>query len=184
MTETGIWTEDEANKYHASSPKLAQWLISFLPKDQPVIDLGAGNGFYCNELSKAGFEAIGVEGSDLKNSLHDNMVIHDLTEPLILKQRGSVLCLETLEHVPEYGERNLLDIIRKHATGIVVLSWATPGQPGVGHVNCKTHTYAIEQMDLMGFDYDEERSFEARDNADDHTSWFKRNLMVFKKYFA
>ena len=181
MNHSGIWDQTEADKYHQSSPKLAAWLASYLPKEEHVIDFGAGNGYYLSELAKQGFKCTGVEGMKLNNFLHDNMLIHDLTQPIHLVAKGSVLCLEVMEHVPECGEKHLLNSIVEHSTGIVVMSWATPGQPGVGHINCKPHKYVIEEMKFRGFIFDLEKSKEARENADEHTSWFKRNLMVFAK---
>lgn len=181
MTETGIWSQQEADKYHASSPMLARWLAHHFQKDQTVIDFGCGNGFYCAELERFGFTTVGIEGGRLNNSLHNNVLIHDLTLPLKLEHIGSVLCLETGEHLPKSGEQNLLDTIAYHCESDLVMSWATPGQPGVGHINNQPHEYIISEVEKRGFKYLDNVSLEARRNADNHTSWFQRNLMVFKR---
>ncbi len=59
----GIWSQWSADKYHQSSPKLANFMASYLPPNEHVIDIGCGNAFYIAELAKKGFECTGVEGS-------------------------------------------------------------------------------------------------------------------------
>jgi SAM-dependent methyltransferase len=181
MTEptNGIWSQWTADKYHAHSEELAAMLIDYLPKDQPVIDLGCGKAFYLAKLAEYGFECQGVEGLELNNFLHNDVVIHDLTKPIQLSKKGSVLCLEVMEHVPEWAEQTLLDSIDRHCTNNLILSWGLPGQAGIGHINLKPQAYAIEQMEARGFGYCEKASLKAQALIGDNTSWFRTTLMIF-----
>jgi SAM-dependent methyltransferase len=180
MTE-GIWDQFTADKYHQSSPKLAAWLAGYLSKEKSVIDFGCGNAFYCAELAKLGFESVGVEGFPLNNFLHDQIAIMDLTKPFNMPIRGSVISLEVGEHLPKEFEQTFLDNITNHCSGDLVLSWALPKQPGIGHVNCLPQEYVINEVVKRGFDYYPLVTVEAREHIDDNCDWFRRTLLVFGK---
>lgn len=178
----GIWSQWQGDTYHASSPKLAAFLAKYLDKSEHVIDIGCGNAFYIGELAKVGFECTGVEGFQLNNFLHPNVLIHDLTKPLRLVAKGSVICLEVIEHIEEEYEQIVLDSIARHCTDQLIFSWALPGQPGIGHVNCKPKQYAVEQMERRGFIYHPIRTKIARTQyIDKNTDWFERTLLIFRR---
>lgn len=177
----GIWSQFTADKYHQSSPKLALWLSSYLDPEQHVIDLGCGTGFYLKCLSDVGFNCTGVEGMKLNNFLYNNICIHDLTKPIHLAAKGSVLCLEVLEHVDKKYESVLIDSIVNHCTRDLVLSWAITGQAGIGHINCVDQEYAIKTIVDRGFRYLPETTKEARQNIDPNCNWFESTLLVFRK---
>lgn len=178
----GVWNQWQADQYHQSSPKLAKWLGSYLPKDEHVIDMGCGQGYYISELTKKGFECTGVEGYPLNNFLHNRIAIHDLTQPIHLTERGSVLSLEVLEHIEAKYENIVLDSIARHCTKHLILSWAEIGQPGIGHINCVYQKYAIRQVEERGFKYLPKITNEVRKNwIDKNTSWFTRTLLVFER---
>lgn len=177
----GIWSQFTADKYHQSSPKLALWLSSYLDPEQHVIDFGCGNGFYLKCLSDVGFNCTGVEGMKLNNFLFKNICIHDLTKPIHLAAKGSVLCLEVLEHIPAQYESVLIDSIVNHCTKDLILSWAEKNQPGVGHINTVDQEYAIKRIVERGFRFLPETTKDARANIDDQTDWFRRTLLVFRK---
>lgn len=181
LQSKGIWSQFTADKYHQSSPKLAGWLASFLDIEKPVIDFGCGNAFYCHELASVGFHCLGVEGYRLNNFLHDNILVADLTTPLHISVRGSVICLEVLEHIDKKYESILLNTIERHCDRQLVLSWAITGQPGIGHVNCVDQYYAIEQLEKRGFTYLKTVTLHARQHIDKNTDWFERTLLVFER---
>jgi hypothetical protein len=185
VLQNGAWDQWTADKYHQSSPKLAAWMAKELShyEDQinsPVIDFGCGNGFYIGELAAIGFKCTGIEGYKLNNFYHDNIIIHDLTKPLDLGFKGSVISLEVMEHIDKKYESILLDTITKHCDGTLILSWALTNQSGIGHVNCVDQSYAIDQVVKRGFKFMVRPTNEARENVDDNTDWFRRTLLVFR----
>jgi hypothetical protein len=62
-----------------------------------------------------------------------------------------------------------------------VLSWAEVGQPGIGHVNCVSQEYAIENIKALGFQYDSTATAAARKNIDECTNWFRKTLLIFDR---
>jgi hypothetical protein len=180
--QNGIWNQWQADQYHQSSPKLAAWLASYLPKGTTVLDLGCGNAFYCAELSKNGFKCLGVEGYELNNFLHDNIQIRDLTKPLVFYGGyENVLSLEVGEHLPKEAEQTFLDNVCFACNNNLIISWALPGQPGVGHVNTQPASYIISEVQRRGFEHDEYVTHEARQNIDKNCDWFERTLLIFKR---
>lgn len=183
MTETGIWDQWTADKYHQSSPRLAKWIAGEFGRDGtevPIIDFGCGNAFYVGELASLGFKTLGVEGYNLNNFHHNNILIHDLTKPLDLGYKGNIMSLEVLEHIDKKYESIVLDNITKHCYGTLIISWALTGQPGIGHVNCVEQSYAIDQVVKRGFKFLVRPTKDARENVDENTDWFRRTLLVFR----
>lgn len=179
--KNGAWTQWMANTYHQSSPNLAEYLRGYLSPDLNVIDFGCGNGFYIHALAEAGFQCLGVEGYELNNFLHDQIVIKDLTYPFDLPVRGNVLSFEVGEHLDKTSEQLFLNTITKHCTNKLILSWATPGQPGVGHINCLPQSYIISEVVRRGFDFNQDATDEIRKHVDLNCDWLIRNLLVFDK---
>lgn len=61
----------------------------------------------------------------------------------------------------------------------IILSWAIEGQPGDGHINCRSNKYIISKMDQLGFKLDTPASQYLRSCAG--LWWFKNTLMFFEK---
>jgi hypothetical protein len=61
------------------------------------------------------------------------------------------------------------------------MSWAVPGQAGIGHINCRSNEWVIEQMAKRGYRFNEERTASLREAVKNcHCSWFRNTLMYFK----
>merc|ERR1711924_56131 len=84
------------------------------------------------------------------------------------------------EHIPKQYERQFLDTITEKAAIGVVLSWAVPGQDGVGHVNCQTNDYVKGKMRERGFVFDVEATAAIRVAAT-AAPWVKHTIMVFRR---
>lgn len=185
MNKNGIWDQSEADKYHQSSPKLAKWIEFHLVmeegEDDPVYDFGCGNGYYLHQLSLNGFTCVGFEGYMLNNFIHSPVVIHDLTQPIHIERKGSVISLEVGEHLPKSAEQTFLDTITDACKKTLIISWALPGQPGVGHINCQPQDYIISEIERRGFSYMPNQTMDGRDNVDPNCDWFERTLLVFTR---
>jgi tryptophanyl-tRNA synthetase len=180
--ENGIWSQETAEAHHQSSPKLAAWLASYLSKDTPVIDFGCGIGYYVDTLQKNGFEAHGVEGTNLKFLCHiDSIVIMDLTNEIYFGFQSSVISLEVGEHLPASAQETFMQTLVNHCSKHLILSWAEIGQPGIGHINCRSQEDVIQDVESRGFKLNAEATADARANIDDNTDWFRRTLLVFER---
>jgi hypothetical protein len=181
QTPKGAWDQWTADKYHQSSPALAEFLINYLKHSNYVYDFGCGNAFYISELAKEGFSCQGIEGFKLNNFLHPNVTVADLSKPMRCLRTGSVISLEVGEHIPKEGEQVFLNNITSHCDSDLIISWALPDQPGIGHVNCQPQEYIIDQIEKRGFIFLPVNTLEARNNVDDNCDWFRRTLLIFKR---
>lgn len=141
-------------------------------------DFGAGGGWYSALFnSRTGLRSFPYDFSPPPGSA---VAKFDLSRPLVgIAEFDYVLCLEVGEHVPAEFEPVLLDNLDHHARHGIVLSWAIPGQDGVGHVNTQPNAYVINQMLARGWVELRRMTAELRERA--HHRWFKKSIMVFER---
>lgn len=185
MKNTGAWTKDEVAGQHIFSLNLARWVGNFLPKEQPLTDMGCGFGDYLWLWWKMGFEKlVGIEGSDLEELFqYSNITVHDLTEPIGIIHKGNVVALEIGEHIPkEHFEQFVENICFNTAPDHhLILSWAIPGQAGHGHVHNLPNETVIREIEKRGFEFLPRETISARDCIEHTASWFRNTIMIFKK---
>ncbi len=187
-SETGIWSLEEAKQSHFFDEALAAAIVKHVEAfyggaPTSTADLGCGKGYYVEHLRNVGWDSVyGFEGTpNIGNiSVIEGIKEVDLGKPLpfILKYEFT-LSLELGEHVPRQHEQQLLDNIALFAQDTLLLSWAVPGQAGVGHVNCRTNDYIIEQMTKRGFEFDIDTSLKLRKAST--LPWFANTLMWFDR---
>ena len=85
--------------------------------------------------------------------------------------------MEVLEHIPVEFEATVLDNIDRAVGYGAVLSWASPGQKGLHHVNNRPAEYLDRVMIDRGFRLDLTTSQKLRSVT--KFPWLQRNLMVF-----
>lgn len=165
------------------SSSLAQELTEFFPMNKPVYDLGCGTGEYLEVLQNRGYRVQGFEGTPgIRSIANVNITEFDLTEPLPEPtERGSVLCIEVGEHIPKEFENTFIDNIDRYTDKHLVVSWAKPGQGGVGHVNEKTAYYILATFKNLGFTFDKQRSLTWRALAGKELRWLQHTLFVFER---
>jgi len=111
---------------------------------------------------------------------HGHCQVGDLTQPLQkVDMHDWVMTLEVAEHIPAVYEAAYLANAHQLNRQGVVLSWATPGQGGLGHVNEQPNAYAVERMVALGYVHDEAASARLREAAT--LGWFKSTLLVFRR---
>ena len=180
-----IWDVSKSGN-HYSSEDLAKALLSYIPKDDLVIDLGCGNGYYCDYLEKNGYTVIAIEGTEGINSkgIYKDILRWNLARDLILPslpKNTTVLSFEVGEHIPKEFEDVFINNITKHAKR-VIMSWGVPNQGGDGHVNEQPNQYIAGKFKDKGFGMDEEATVRLRGAmAKSPVWWFKNTLMVFEK---
>lgn len=180
----GVWSQEEANQHHAFDYYLAKWMGTFFPKNEPLNDLGCGVGAYVKYLSDIGFSKVrGVEGAKLTNFEHRNIQVFDLSKRANMGLLGNVICLEVGEHIPEPGLEAFLDNITAPVQKgqKLILSWAVPGQEGIGHVSCRDNIWVIGQMAERGLEIQTVDTQAARASVSNHCAYFRDTLMVFKR---
>lgn len=198
-SETGIWSAKEGAENHVFDYELAHYLGQMFRKQDPVIDVGCGRGTYLRYFHDIGFEKLaGIEGSDQvfkfgnavpfnKHMTFGNVGLWDLSNSIMTPPpiSGNVICLEVGEHIPEQYEDIFIDNLIKLTSsgGYIILSWAVPGQDGIGHVNCKHNIWVIEVMTKRGVIFCPIQSLSIRTCISNHTAWFRNSIMIFQKSY-
>jgi hypothetical protein len=182
ISNTGFWvlTQNEFENEHAHDPSLSKALIEICPKTR-IYDFGCGPGNYVQDMRKAGIESLGFDGNPVTASF-PHCAVADLTDTTFrMEPVEFVMCLEVGEHVPKEYEDKLFATLDHHVLpgGMVVLSWAVPGQGGYGHVNCQTNEYVRDRMSALGYTTlpEIERVLRSRCSL----QWFKNTIMAFRK---
>lgn len=181
--ETGIWlVADKDSPEHVFDFNLAVAIVEVLKfyGVKTVVDLGCGLGTYCELLKLAGFPAIGYDGNKNTPRLTDGKCgILDFSEEIDIGWYDAVISLEVAEHIPEQHEATFLMNVAKTTKRVLILSWAVPGQGGLGHVNTQENEYVIQKMEQHGYTLLPYWSAYLRKQAD--LSWFRNTLMVFTR---
>lgn len=168
ISPTGFWHGDPPDGYIFDAPLCAALKEFF--RDKTVVDLGCGRGEYVQAIPYCS----GYDGNPDMQEIRPNIWISDVTLPIKCATQDWALSLEVGEHIPTTHEAAYLDNLARLARTGIVISWAAPGQPGMGHVNCRPESWVVEQMALRGFLPDPLAQATLRDRA----SIWKR-VMVF-----
>ena len=151
-------------------------------RPQSAFDIGCGNGLYLRLLQDAGVDDIfGVDGIDPAATVLGvgDYAKVDLQLPYDAGRRFDVVfCLEVVEHIAPASTGILLDTIAAHAKDLIVFSMAEPGQPGNGHINCRTISEVLDLWKSRGWTPDLVETLGMR--AISTMSWFRRNILVLK----
>lgn len=173
--------------WHQHSNNLMNAILDLWNTGTEVVDLGCGHNFYVSVLKYAGYQATGVDMVDLGSKY---FILEDITR-LNLREvlwdqlkmalgKKNVISLEVGEHIPAELANRYLDNLTSFG-GDILLSWALPGQAGVGHINCQPLHWVLEKMNQRGYDIDWKKSHALRQEvANDHCSWFKHTIMYFR----
>lgn len=106
-----------------------------------VIDVGCGTGAWAWTAHQLGYPAVGVDhGVPAHLRLPDITYVDcDLSGGYPCSGFDLAICLEVAEHLEEPSAVPLVNGLARAKT--VLFSAATPGQPGLHHVNCQPHDY-------------------------------------------
>ena len=193
-TQTGAWCLREAGQYGGQPIAEAHYmdagigpLLGRVFHNHSVLDLGAGSGQYGLYFASAdaSIEYTGVDGAlNVERFTSGRVQWADLSSPTAFPegQHDFVMSLEVGEHLPPRFESTFLANIDNNNVCGAALSWATVGQMGHGHVNCRDNDYVIAKMRAMGYEYDAQISNSGRESAE--MEWFKSTFMFFRRTSA
>ena len=183
INEKGFW-ENPTSEGHAFDFKLANAILKVLKKQEveSLVDFGCGKADYVRLFKEHGIYCEAYDGNPNTKELSGGLgSVLDLSEYIDLDEGfDCVMSLEVGEHIPSEFEKTFIDNLCRHCyrPGLIILSWAVPGQVGDGHVNCQPNSYIKEQMRLRGYELNKALTYMLRH----HSSlwWFRNTIMVFE----
>jgi SAM-dependent methyltransferase len=170
----------------ASAATMAKSLVDAL-HPASVIDVGCGSGALLSEIARLGVKCKGFEYATAaieiarKRGLDVDKL--DLRDPPTVDNHADLaISMEVAEHLPPDCADGFVDFLAKMAPK-VVLTAATPGQGGTGHVNEQPNEYWIEKFRQRGFELDGPLTTRFRDDwrAANVADFYYRNVMVLRK---
>ena len=173
-----------------SAPVIARSIHEYWPHIRTCIDCGCGLGQYVEEITRCGIQCDGVEYS-ARYRKHCgrrglNILPWDLSAPSFStwprKAFDLALSIEVAEHVPAMYAEAFVKYL-SHASDLVLLTAAPPGQTGTGHVNEQPKSYWINKFVECGYGFSEEDAlwFSRRWTEGGAMGYLGSNVMVFKR---
>lgn len=148
-----------------------------------VLDVGCGNGAYPLLYKFFGAQdVLGLDGIEPEATVLSAQEYRkvDLQQRFDAGRKFDlVVCLEVIEHVDPSSTATVLDTIERHAAGMILFSMAEPGQPGNGHINCRSISEVLDLWAARGWQPQLHDTLAVR--ALSTMSWFRRNIVVLRQ---
>lgn len=150
------------------TPQLWSWAWEKLAI-RSVLDVGCGEGHCAAYFKGLGCRVLGVDGSKQANRdsvIPSHHVIHDFVDGPYQPNNefDLVWSCEFVEHVEEKYRDHFLTTFSA-SRRYLMMTYASPGQPGWHHVNCQPQSYWVETLQNIGFTFDLPLTQEAREIA-------------------
>lgn len=184
INKNGYW-ENKDKIGHHNDEILLDKILNFI-KDQNIIsvcDFGCGTAYYISEIKRIiNIDCEAYDGNPNTEVITNGFAkVLDLTQNFqSTKKFDLVLSLEVGEHIPKEYEEIFIENLVNNSNKYIILSWATVGQLGDGHINCQNNDYIISKMKNKKFDFLEDETINFR-NSNLKLWWFKNTIMIFKK---
>lgn len=143
--------ELEGKVARQSAEVVLPWLFETYPEIRTVVDVGCGTGEWAAQAVRHGAYSYGIDRdvpADLAATYIANL---DLASEADFGACDLAICLEVAEHLPAEAAERLVKGLA--ASTLILFSAATPGQPGVGHINCQPHEYWHGLFAEHGFEW-------------------------------
>ena len=175
---------------HQWIDKMAGWWVGAFGLPKTVLDLGAGDGWWCKAFHDMGSAVWAVELYEEAREFIPQQVQfiqHDLTElGNFWRAYDLVICLEVAEHIPRPAAGMLIQNIARHAGDDILFSSAPPGQDGTGHINLQPQKYWRDQFSGYRCELNANKTGQTREAfehicGDKAFSFLPKNIQVFSR---
>lgn len=178
MRTDSIYTHsfyEEETRVAVTSAQVVLPVIFEMLHPDTVIDIGSGTGGWASVACDLGAVIRAVDNEAPEDLACVPLARHDLEAGYDCAGWDLAICLEVAEHLSkEAGPRLVAGLAGAKA---VLFSAATPGQPGIGHINCQPHEYWHELFAQHGMTPTHIGPIFSEPVAD----FYRRNLHLYRR---
>jgi hypothetical protein len=93
------------------------------------------------------------------------------------------MCIEVAEHIEENKADLIVEKVSEATLKTLIWTAATPGQGGIGHINCQPKEYWLEKFTKIGLVRNTEKEQQLIEHMKTGSvmGWFVKNLMIFER---
>lgn len=155
-----------------------------------VVDFGCSIGTFLEGFQQAGSEILGYElGYKYSRNYTSEEVLPfinegDVTKFINCSMFDCTFSIEVAEHIDPKGTEMFIKNLCEHSSRYIIMSAASIGQGGVGHINCMPYSFWINAIECYGFKHQPETTEAILKEIEKETnvpSWITKNLMIFEK---
>jgi len=158
-----------------------------------VVDFGCASGFYLEGFLKGGSSVRGFEYLyDNAKSFMDKSVIDFIQYGNVMNRIdcGKFDCaisIEVAEHILPEKSAQFLDNLVNASNKLIMMTAATPGQKGTGHINEREREFWVNELKSRGFVWSEDdiqlakECFDKLNIRNKYMSLIRKQIMVFRK---
>lgn len=175
MTYDAAFYASEGNTARESARIVLPRIIEESGADS-LVDIGCGTGEWALAAHDLGVPSLGVDfGVPAELIVAPTYLDFDVTDGYPCGGFALAVCVEVAEHLPETSAEPLAAGLARAEH--VLFSAATPGQPGVNHINCQPHDYwhgLFSQHDLSP-------TFVGDWFSEPVADFYRRNLFLYRR---
>ena len=181
------WFKHRHRKYRSEYRSFAKEILELL-SFTTVFDLGCATGLLMEPFIEAGKEVLGVEKDPVARDctsleLQQKILYQDFAEAPLSGPFDLVVCIEVAEHIEPFRSVELVDALCSRIGSYLLFSAAPPGQPGVGHINCRPHREWLHWFSARRVHECLEETKQIRGHLQSfkRATWLQHNTFVLRK---
>jgi SAM-dependent methyltransferase len=167
--------------YHILATALLE-LLDF----ESIIDVGCATGLLLSEMDRAGKSVRGIELSPevvdfLPLELKDKVLVGDFST--VDGRADLASSIEVAEHIVPSRSEELVDVLTSISTRWIFFTAASPGQRGLGHINCRPMEDWAALFEARGWEIDTARTESLRTALEklERAVWLRGNSVIFRE---
>lgn len=175
MSCNTLYTKEEYNQYYESSSWLdyRNWLADVIKYSEPgpILDVGAGLGYFTECANNYGLNCIGIEGNEWacndarKRGVPIILCMLESKWPFEDSSFTTIMCNQVIEHLPDIVVRYVLQESHRVLKSGGVLMLYSPScynraeRENPAHINLFSPSRLCKEVELAGFEIRDEPNY-------------------------
>lgn len=187
MTSPELYDEDYYDEWtdykKEAGLQFRKVVVNTFSNVSSCVDLGCGDGNLTKPLEND-MDLVGYDFSEsaIERCVLNECYVKDLREELEVPSAELCISIEVVEHISEEYANVFAENVCKVSDSYALISTATPGQGGVGHVNEQPRDYWLDIFFDLGMVLDEEKTGTVKNLLENETDHSHMDLLFDNIY--